>query len=64
VQLVREVADALLHLLVAAEEDVVSQHGRHRDEQTEGVMIKASPTGPATLSMDACPATPMAINAL
>src|ERR1700677_4224873 len=35
-QLVREVADALLHLLVAAEKNVVSQHGRHRDEQTEG----------------------------
>src|ERR1700677_1657521 len=36
VQLVREVADALLHLLVAAKKNVVSQHSRHRDEQTDG----------------------------
>ena len=27
-------------------------------------MISASPTGPATLSIDACPATPIAVSAL
>ena len=52
-QVAGEGAQLLGDHLVAADQVVVEQHRGNRDEQTEAVMISASPTGPATLSIEA-----------
>jgi len=64
VQLVGEVADALLNRLIAAQKKRCNQAtAGTATTNPMAVMIKASPTGPATLSIDPCPETPIAMSA-
>src|SRR5580658_7956133 len=63
VQLVREMADPLLHALVATQKYVVTQHRGHRDRKADGRHDQRLADGSCHLVMEAWPATPMAIKA-
>jgi len=63
VQVVREAVELAEHHAVDARERVVGEYGRDRDREAKAVMISASPTGPATLSMAIWPDDAMLISA-
>jgi len=58
-----EVANELHRHPVAADQPIVAEHRRHGHRQAERRHDQRLATGPATLSIDACPAMPIAVSA-